>query len=96
MTKLKNGTKVIVHSFGDGRYSLGTIKGIISEHITIFYIVELPKDNPWSQDYDCISVPQGCLAKFDESKDLFDQVMQIPAIDIAQDDGFMQQIIKKI
>lgn len=58
---LKNGQSVMVHSFGDGIEHPGTICGLSLNDITKIYIVRLEQPNPWTWQYDCITVPEGCL-----------------------------------
>lgn len=58
---LPNNQKILIHSFGDDLTHTGRIKGLIMDHITKIYIVELDPGNPWDHSYDCISCPEGCL-----------------------------------
>ncbi len=58
---LKNGTEVIIHSFGDGFEVPGVICGIVNDFPQFqTYIVKL-SENPWNHPYDCITVPSVCL-----------------------------------
>lgn len=62
------GTRVKVHSFGDGHEGFGTICGVASGNVYpsfCIYIIEMDRaHNPWASQmtgYKCLAVPNSCL-----------------------------------
>lgn len=62
------GTRVMVHSFGDDKVGFGTIYGLASTSVYpsfAQYIIRMDRNhNPWEKDmkgYECLSVVNSCL-----------------------------------
>jgi len=65
---LPSGTRVKVHSLGDGKIGYGTVCGVYTADIHpnfAIYIVWMAPSNPWKDymnGYTCITVPNVCLS----------------------------------